>query len=283
MSKDHIVSETERVRDDWSRRGKHWDSRADEVAEMADRFNQPLIEAVGIEAGQKVLDLATGAGEPALTVARMVAPGGAVHCTDLVPEMMEGARRRAEAAGLANISFRTADMCALPDDEESFDRSICRFGIMFVPEPQRATAEVLRVLKPGGRAGFMVWGPREDTTMFTVFAEVADRLWGLDDPLVDFETMCSMGAPGSLSAALEAAGFTDIEEKDLRFTPKIPGHLEPWHAQIDMSMGPKLDTLDAGERTVVEREIKETFSRYINDGEYHMNAHIRIGVGAKPG
>ena len=282
MSKDHIVSETERVREDWTRRGKHWDSRADEVAEMADRFNQPLIDAVGIEAGQNVLDLATGAGEPALTVAGLVAPGGSVHCTDLVPEMMEGARRRAEVSGLTNVSFRTADMCVLPDDDGSFDRSICRFGIMFVPEPQRATAEVLRVLKPGGRAGFMVWGPREDTTMFTVFAEVADRLWGLDDPLIDFETMCSMGTPGTLSAALESAGFTDIDEKELRFSPKIPGHLEPWHAQIDMSMGPKLDTLDAGERTEVEREIKETFSQYIKDGDYHMNAHIRIGVGVKP-
>ena len=97
MSEDHIISETERVREDWTRRGKHWDSRADEVAEMADRFNQPLIEAVGIAPGHKVLDLASGAGEPALTVAGMVAPEGSVHCTDLVPEMMEGreaARRR---------------------------------------------------------------------------------------------------------------------------------------------------------------------------------------------
>ena len=172
-------------------------------------------------------------------------------------------------------------MCALPDDDASFDRSICRFGLMFVPEPQRATAEVLRVLKPGGRAGFMVWGPREDTTMFTVFAEVADKLWGLDDPLIDFDTMCSMGVPGTLTRALEASGFESVEEKELRFSPKIPGHLEPWHAQIDMSMGPKLDTLGAEERAAVEREIKDTFSRYLKDGDYHMNAHIRIGVGVK--
>jgi len=281
MSEDHIISETERVREDWSRRGKHWDSRADEVAEMADRFNQPLIEAVGIAPGHKVLDLASGAGEPALTVAGMVAPEGSVHCTDLVPEMMEGAKRRADAAAVSNISFRTADMCALPDDDASFDRSICRFGLMFVPEPQRATAEVFRVLKPGGRAGFMVWGPREDTTMFTVFAEVADRLWGLDDPLIDFDTMCSMGAPGTLTRALEVAGFESVEEKELRFSPKIPGHLEPWHAQIDMSMGPKLDTLGTEERAAVGREIKDTFSRYLKDGDYHMNAHIRIGVGVK--
>ena len=90
MSEEHIVRETERVREDWARRGKHWDSRADEVAEMADRFNLPLIDAVGIKAGQKVLDLATGAGEPALTVAGLVGPDGSVHCTDLVPEMMDG-------------------------------------------------------------------------------------------------------------------------------------------------------------------------------------------------
>ena len=74
--------------------------------------------------------------------------------------MIAGAERRAQELGLSNIDFRVADMCALPDGDETFDRAICRFGLMFVPEPQRATAEVYRVLKPGGQAAFLVWGLR---------------------------------------------------------------------------------------------------------------------------
>ncbi len=281
MTQDHIIQETNRVREDWSRRGKHWDSRAEAVAETADRFNQPLIEAAGITPGHIVLDLATGAGEPGLTVAELVGAAGRVCATDLVPEMMMGAKRRAGDRGLNNIEFRTADMCALPDGDATFDAATCRFGLMFVPEPQRATAEVHRVLKPGGRAAFLVWGPREDTTMFTVFADVAKELWGPNDPLIDFETMCSLGQEGSLAAVLGEGGFAATLEKELRFTPKIPAEMEPWHAQIDMSLGPKLETVSAAEREKVEELIKDGFSQYLVDGRYHMNAHVRIGIGEK--
>ena len=281
MTEDIIARETERVRLDWSLRGKHWDAQADLVAETADRFNQPLIEAAGIAAGHMVLDLATGAGEPALSVAKLTGPEGRVCATDLVPEMIAGAERRAHALGLDNIDFRVADMCALPDGDETFDRAICRFGLMFVPEPQRATAEVHRVLKPGGQAAFLVWGPRADTTMFTVFADAAVEMWGPDDPLVDFDTMCSMGETGALEAALRTGGFDEAEEIELRFAPKIPAHLEPWHAQVDMSLGPKLDTVDEAEREKLKETIREGFQRHNIDGELHMTAHARIGVGRK--
>lgn len=281
MSQDHIAGETEKVRADWARRGSHWDRQSDFVAETADRFNEPLIEAAGIESGHAVLDLATGAGEPALTIAERVGAQGRVAATDLVPEMMAGAKRRAAEKGLENITFRQADMCDLPDADAVFDRATCRFGLMFVPGPERATREAFRVLKPGGRAAFLVWGPRADTTMFTVFAEAAEALWGADDPLVDFDRMVALGETGRLKAALEAGGFVNVEEKELRFAPKIPIDQEPWHAQIDMSMGPKLDTLDPSARGEVEAAIKQGFSRYIVDGAYHMTAHVRIGVGEK--
>lgn len=279
MSENHIRQETERVRADWSRRGQHWNRQADAIEENARRLNRPLIEVADIRPGQKVLDLATGAGEPGLTVAEMVGEAGHVFATDLVPEMLEGARRRAQARGIANITFREADMCALPDADQSFDRAICRFGLMFVPEPARACAEVARVLKPGGRAAFMVWGPREDTTMFTVFKEVAQAMWGADDPLVDFDRMCRLGAEGSLAAALAGGGLVDVTEEGIHFSPALPAEPEPWQAQIDMSFGPKLDTVDGAERARLEDGLREAFSRYLVDGRYHFTAHVRLGTG----
>ncbi len=272
---------SEDVREDWSRRGRHWDSRADEVAAMAARFNAPLIEAAKIEPGLRVLDLATGAGEPMTTVAEMVGASGAVVASDLVPEMLEGARRRVAEKGLKNVSFKIADMCGLAEEDASFDRVMCRFGIMFVPDPVKAASEAARVLKPGGRAAYMVWGPRDDTTMFTVFAEVAEEFWGLDDPLIDLSTMCRMGEAGTLSGILEAGGLGQVEEQELRFTPKVPGDREFWHPQIDMSLGPKLDQLGAEERAAVAGAVRDKFNRYLKDGEYHMTAHVRIGSGVK--
>jgi SAM-dependent methyltransferase len=273
--------ETERVREDWSRRGKHWDKRADEVAPLADRFNMPLIEAADIREGQKVVDLATGAGEPMLTVAALIGAAGSVYATDLVPEMLEGARRRTATEGLSNVSFRVADMCDLPDADATFDRAICRFGLMFVDRPVRATREAFRVLKPGGRVAYLVWGPRADTTMFEVFAEAANDVWGPDDPLIDLQTMCSLGEEGAMRNVLTEAGFGDVEERELKFSPKVPAGREFWHAQIDMSFGPKMDVASEEEQQAVKRAIAEKFNRYIKDGEYHMNAHVRIGVGTK--
>lgn len=82
--------------------------------------------------------------------------------TDLVPETPDGARRRADAAKIGNIDFRAADMERLPFVDKSFDRVTCRFGLMFASDPSAALAETFRVLRPGRRTAFLVWGPRED-------------------------------------------------------------------------------------------------------------------------
>ena len=210
MDADAIRRETELVRADWAGRGRHWDRRADEIAEQAARMNAPLIEAADIATGQQVCDIATGAGEPALSVAVLVGAEGRVFATDLCPEMVLGARRRAAAQGLRNITFRTADMLALPDADSAFDRVICRFGLMFCPAPARAAAEALRVLKPGGRVAYLVWGPREETTMFVVFVAAAEAVLGPLDEVeeIDLARPFSLGAPGALATALTEGGLT---------------------------------------------------------------------------
>ncbi len=273
--------DTQRIREDWSLRGKHWDQRADEVSKFADRFNAPLIGAAGISAGHHVLDMATGAGEPMMTVASLVGPSGSVLATDLVPEMLEGARRRVQASGLENVAFRVNDMCELPDADGSFDRAICRFGLMFVSDPVKAASEARRVLKPGGQVAYLVWGPRADTTMFEVFAEAADEIWGLDDPLIDLETMCRLGGKGTMEGILRDAGFDVVDERELRFDSKMPGELEFWHAQIDMSFGPKMDAATPDEQARAREVVRDKFQKYLKDGAYHMTAHVRIGAATK--
>jgi SAM-dependent methyltransferase len=114
-----------------------------------------LIDAADLPAGSRVLDVAGGSGNAALAAARA---GSDVVCTDFVPSLLERARRRAVAEGLA-IETREADAESLPFDDASFDAVISAIGVMFAPDQERAAAELLRVCRPGGTIALASWAP----------------------------------------------------------------------------------------------------------------------------
>lgn len=262
----------------WGERAEHWDKNADMLAGVAERFNVPLMDACGIGPRHRVLDLASGAGEPALSVAKRVGPLGRVVATDLAPEMLEGVKRRAHAAGLANMDFRVTDMETLPFGPAEFDRITCRFGIMFTENPIAAATECRRVLRPGGKAAFMVWGPRADTTQFVVFAAAAKQVFG-DTKDLDLDSPFRFGGAGSLSKVLNAGGFAAAEEKELRFTPKMPANAPFWKPHVGMTFGPVLAKASAETRKALDRAIEAEFQKFRHGDELHLNAHVRIGIG----
>ena len=267
------------TREDWASCATYWDRRADQMADMADRFNQPLIEAAEIEPGHQVLDLASGVGEPALGIARRVGETGSVTATDLVPEMLAGTRRRAAEAGLDNIELEIVDMEEMPFEDESFDRVTCRFGLMFVPDPVRALGEARRVLVPGGRAAFMVWGPLEDTTNFTVFRAAAAETFADDEEPLNFSTPFRLGEAGTLAGLFEAAGFDQVEERELRFSPRVPIDRPFWRPSLDMALGPRLESATEDERRALDDAIRKHLEAYRDGDFYALTAHIRIGLG----
>ncbi|PWC37605.1 class I SAM-dependent methyltransferase [Azospirillum sp. TSO35-2] len=265
-----------RERDRWAASADAWDRWADPMAGLADKLNRPLLDAAEVAEGDRLLDLASGAGEPALSAARRVGPGGLVVGSDLVPGMMAGAVRRARTAEGAAPVFLAADMTALPFADGAFDRVTCRFGIMFVPPVDRALREVRRVLRPGGRAAFMVWGPRAGNGLFAeIGAVVADHLGedGSLDPLFRFAD------PGTLTTILRAAGFQHGGETDLTPVRKAPAGQPFWHAALEMSFGHRLGGLPADRRAALEADIAARFAAKAVDGVVPVPSHARIVVG----
>ncbi|MFP5317044.1 MAG: methyltransferase domain-containing protein [Acidimicrobiia bacterium] len=116
---------------------------------------ESLSEAVDVQAGERVLDVAAGNGNASLAAARR---GAAVTATDYVPSLLAQTQRRADSEGLL-IETRQADAEALPFPDGSFDVVLSTFGVMFTPNQEQAAAELLRACRPGGRIGLANWTP----------------------------------------------------------------------------------------------------------------------------
>ena len=125
------------------------------ASEIIDDLGDVLVDTVGIEAGQRVLDVAAGSGNVSLPAARR---GARVTATDLTPELLEIGRRAAGAEGLT-LDWETADAEALPYDDGSFDAVVSCVGVMFAPHHQEAADEIVRVVRPGGTIGLLSWTP----------------------------------------------------------------------------------------------------------------------------
>jgi ubiquinone/menaquinone biosynthesis C-methylase UbiE len=187
-----------------------WNAKS---AVMGSAVTEELVKYADPRPGMHVLDLASGTGEPGISLAQRVSPGGHVTAVDLSAELLELAAQRASMKSLSNFSTLQADAHSLPFPDRSFDLATCRFGVMFFGDVKQALSELHRVLKPGARACFVVWGlfeqPYWQSTMKVVHRHVGGELLepGGGDPF-------RFSAAGSLSEALRSAGFRDVEESE---------------------------------------------------------------------
>jgi SAM-dependent methyltransferase len=156
----------EMIRQEWTGAAPLWQKWNQKFVIQTREATELVLRGAQVGPGMKVLDLASGTGEPALSLARAVGPQGRVVATDLVPQMLEAARQNAAAQELENMEFRVADAESLPFSDGEFDRVTCRFGIMFFADIPKAMAEILRVLKPGGRVLLRgVWIARRESDL----------------------------------------------------------------------------------------------------------------------
>jgi SAM-dependent methyltransferase len=262
----------------WTGRAKPWGEWASRLAEAADRFNRPLLEGVGVARGHAVLDLASGAGEPALTAAATVGPKGSVVALDLAPEMLQNLSRRAAEARII-VRLVAGDMGALPFPPAAFDRVTCRFGLMFAPDRIAALAEARRVLRPGGKIAVLVWGPLADNTLFAVIEEAAAAA-GLQTEGQDSLRFC-LAEPGRLAALFEAAGYRDVVEHDVCFerSPRLDRDPPFWRPQVGMACGDRLIPATQDQKSRFHAALREGFARHAADGRVPLGFRARIGVG----
>jgi SAM-dependent methyltransferase len=182
---------------------------------VADR----LVELAQIRAGERVIDIASGSGEPAVTAARKVGPGGLVVATDQSPAMLDLARERAAALGLRNMKFTATGAEELVVEERNFDAALCRWGMMFVGDLGAAIRRIAQLLAAQGRFATAVWGPADKVPMISLGDEAVRVLAKLPPPPPDAPGPLKLADTKPLERALAAAGLKDIrvEALNVRF------------------------------------------------------------------
>lgn len=183
-------------------------------------FNETLLEGVAPLDGQRVLDIATGPGEPALSIAELVGSEGEVLGIDLSDRMIERARQAAKQAQISNAQFELIDAEDMDLEDASFDAAVCRSSLQIFPAPSRALEEVARVLKPGGRFATSVWAaPGERSPALHAIIGPMLRHCTPDETGY-IPTPYELGGPGTLVEMVENAGL--VVEDERRIT--IPLH-----------------------------------------------------------
>lgn len=264
----------------WRSRGEVW-NRSAPAAISDNAFDRAMIEAASIAPGESVLDLASGAGDPAIGIALHVGSEGSLVASDFAGEMLAGTIRRAARLDLAQLRCVVSDMEALPFATASFDVVSCRLGVMFATDRAAAAAEACRVLRPGGRAVYLVWGPEGDHTIHrhlrtTVMAH-------LGEPPGPVSRRHALGAPGALGALLEGAGFDRVEEREVCNTRLAPADKLFWTETLERNYCDRMAALDKESRRSLDDALRAAYAPY-RDGEvYRLNLLARVGVGIKAG
>ncbi|MFZ0890965.1 MAG: methyltransferase domain-containing protein [Thermoplasmata archaeon] len=169
-------------------------------------YQHDLIERARIRSGEKVLDLGTGPGEPALTIAVKVGGAGRVVGVDLSEKMIALAQRAAAAREISNVEFRVMDCGALKLPGASFDVAVSSFGFQIFTNPEKAAAEAYRILRPHGRIAVCVWSTGDRVPW--IDAIIGPMLKHAEpDETGYIPTPYELGAPGELVAFIESAGF----------------------------------------------------------------------------
>lgn len=275
------------VRQDWQdrERAAAWRKWHGKFVVQTRAATDALLGEARLAAGMHVVDLASGAGDPALRAAEIVGPSGRVTATDLSPGMIENVRAHAMERGIINLSAELADMESLPFDDARFDAAICRLGIMFVPDIARALGEIRRVLRAGARAAFIAWGPREDNPIYTTTTGILEQYVEIPRPPPGAPDGHRFAEPGSLAAELHRAGFRNVREQLIVIPWPWPGPVEEaWESQRELRGAPmqrNLDKFPPDRLPAVIAEIHAAMRKYWDGRQVNFTASLVLASGER--
>lgn len=252
-------------------------------AVMGNDMTLAIVEAARVQPGMRVLDIACGTGEPAISLATQLAGGGEVVGVDISPAPLKIAEERATQRGLSNVTFQQADAHHLPFPDNSFDCITSRLGVMFFSDLPRALSEMRRVLKPDGRAILLVWGPMDQPYFLTTIGTILRMLPDAHVP-ESGRKMFALGNKGVLSQALRQADFSQVKE-ELVTVPWTwmgsPEEVWEYFKDVAVPFASFLQSIPVERRPEIDSAVLKAISQYYDGASIKFTATVNIAVAVK--
>jgi SAM-dependent methyltransferase len=248
-----MAAQSQELRRRWAAIARGWEERADWFRRATMPVTAWMIDAIAPQPGHAVLDLAAGIGDAGFLTAELIEPGGELITSDLVPEMLSAAQRRAEQLGIRNARFRQIDAEAIDQPAASLDGVLCRWGYMLMTDGGAALRETRRVLRPGGRVALAVWTASEENRWSSLPVDllIAREIIEPVDP--NQPGQFAWGQDGAVAEHLEAAGFVDYEVDAVEFAMPYESARDWWESA--KRMGARVREAAAAMDAATEEEI----------------------------
>jgi ubiquinone/menaquinone biosynthesis C-methylase UbiE len=291
-SSDEIIRH--RTRMEWSAAAPGWKKYGKDMLRWMGPVSDQLIRSAGIRPGQTVLDVATGTGQPALAIAKIVGQNGRVVGVDLSPEMLEVAKEEAASQGLTNVvDFQVVNDESLSMfSDNTFDSVVCRNGLMFMPDPVKALKAFFRVLKRGGKASVTVWGsPDKSPVMGVVMKTISKHVPSdMSPPLAAAPD--KPGGPFSIPSVdmlrdiFLKAGFSEFNAEKIEVTVAQTDTAEQfWQGMTEVTgfLVILLSKLPEEKKLAIKNDVIESISKMFPSGSpVRFTGELILGTATKP-
>jgi SAM-dependent methyltransferase len=256
-------------RERWAGVAEGWGAQRARMSDATEPVSRWLVDAVNLQPGQTVLELAAGPGELGLLAAERIRPGGKLIATDGAEPMVELIRARAAELGLEDVvEARVMEAEWLDQDAASVDAVLCRWGYMLLADPGASLRETRRVLKPGGRVSLAAWaGPERNQWSSAIGMELVGR--GLmERPEPGSPGQFAWGDAAVIVRELEDAGFTGVEVDTVEFTFEYPDLDAWWDVQLDIAptLGQTISGISPAERDELRDALDARLAPFVEDG-----------------
>jgi SAM-dependent methyltransferase len=219
----------------WEKAAAGWGKRATDVRDHGMPVSVAMIRQLGLQPGQRVLELAAGPGDTGFLAAELVNPAGMLVSSDASEAMLDIARGRAEVLGITNVEFMRLELEWIDLPTASVDAILCRWALMLLLDPEAAAREMRRVLRPGGRAAVAVWDQPAANPWATVPMQSMIKLGHVSPPEPGLPGMFALGAPGALQQVLESAGFVFVHVDAVKLERRYPDIRAYLEETLDLS------------------------------------------------